>query len=113
MPNLNRFTGDLGLPPPAKVARDTWSLDPYSLGSISCPLLNTDEHDFDLMASPLPNETDPRLLFAGEATSCRYFGSMNGARLSGLREAQRILDKVVQTEKMSKELDKLSDTWLD
>jgi monoamine oxidase len=32
-----------------------------------------------------------RLLFAGEATNPEWFGTVHGAYLSGLREADRIL----------------------
>lgn len=47
------------------------------------------------LSSPLPSpcaETpEPTLLFAGEATCPGHFGTVHGARLSGLREAERIL----------------------
>ena len=47
---------------------------------------------------------DPRLLFAGEATENRFFGNLLGARLSGLREAERILDREEYKSKIVKEV---------
>ena len=47
---------------------------------------------------------DPRLLFAGEATEKRFFGNLLGARLSGLREAERILDREEYKRKIVKEV---------
>lgn len=36
----------------------------------------------------------PRLLFAGDSTICDHFGTIHGARLSGIREANRIVESV-------------------
>lgn len=36
----------------------------------------------------------PRLLFAGDSTVCDHFGTIHGARLSGIREANRIVESV-------------------
>lgn len=36
----------------------------------------------------------PRLLFAGDSTVCEHFGTIHGARLSGIREANRIVESV-------------------
>jgi hypothetical protein len=41
--------------------------------------------DLECLSLPLPSEEDPRLLFAGEATETRFWSTMHGARLSGLR----------------------------
>lgn len=105
---LRRFTGDLGVPRPDRMVRDKWSTDPDSLCSLSYPMLTTEEADFDTLSSPLPSEADPRLLFCGEATNRAYFGTMHGARLSGLREARRILDRMEVMDKMAEELEKIS-----
>ena len=106
---LWKFTGDPGIELPLKVYRDCWSMDPNSLGSTTYPLMASDEVDFQTLAAPLPSDADPRLLFAGEATSQKHFSTMNGARLSGLREALRVLEKIKTMEKMSRELDKISE----
>lgn len=36
----------------------------------------------------------PRLLFAGDATISDHFGTIHGARISGIREANRIVKSV-------------------
>lgn len=105
---LQRFTGDPGLPKPWRIHRSTWSTDLNSLGSTSYASLHTEESDFQALASPLPSETDPRLLFAGEATHEHFYGTMHGARLAGLREAKRVLERTGQVERIGKELDKIS-----
>lgn len=46
------------------------------------------------MAAPLPEESNdvkPIILFAGEATCAGYQSTVEGARLSGIREAERII----------------------
>ena len=42
-----------------------------------------------LRAEPKPI---PRLMFAGEATHTTYFSTMHGAYVSGLREAERLVE---------------------
>lgn len=37
----------------------------------------------------------PRLLFAGDSTICDHFGTIHGARISGIREANRIVKSVL------------------
>ena len=91
---LRRFTGDPGLLPPSRVYRHSWTCDQYTRGTSAYPSLTTEDHDFETLGQPLPCESDPRLLFAGEATDPRFWGQMLGARLSGLREAQRVLDRI-------------------
>lgn len=51
-------------------------------------------HDIKQLAAPWPNQpaARPLLLFAGEGTHERYYGTMHGAFLSGIREAKRIAD---------------------
>lgn len=105
---LRTFVGDPGLEPPARVIRHRWTADPYSLGTWSYPSLTTEDSDFDTMGRPLPAESDPRLLFAGEATHGQFWGQMLGARLSGLREAQRVLDRIEMANKLAAEMHKIS-----
>lgn len=62
------------------------------------------EGEIEDLARPLPSTVDPRLLFAGEATEKRFFGNLLGARLSGLREAERILDREECKSKIIKEV---------
>lgn len=107
---LRRFTGDPGLAAPFKVHRHKWTTDPYSLGSWSYHALTTSDADPVSLARPLPSESDPRLLFAGEATDHRFLGTLLAARLSGLREARRILDNMDSVDKLAAEMNKISAT---
>jgi monoamine oxidase len=43
---------------------------------------------FDVLAESIKD----RLFFAGEHTEADYFSTVHGAYLSGLREAQKIID---------------------
>ena len=51
---------------------------------------------FGLFSEQPPNDANPRLMFAGEATHPNFWSFMHGARESGIREAQRILNLNVQ-----------------
>ena len=68
----------------------------------------TEDDDFENLGCPLPCETDPRLLFAGEATHSRFWGQMLGARLSGIREAQRIIDRLQIVDQIEREMHKIT-----
>lgn len=91
---LRQFTGDGSLPYPSTVLRSRWASDPYFCGSYSyMGLKSTVGHQCDL-SSPLPGPCDPvppTLLFAGEATCAGHYSTCHGARLSGIREAERII----------------------
>ena len=68
----------------------------------------TEDNDFENLGQPLPCETDPRLLFAGEATHSKFWGQMLGARLSGIREAQRIIDRIQVVDRIEHEMHKIT-----
>ena len=68
----------------------------------------TEDDDFENLGHPLPCETDPRLLFAGEATHSKFWGQMLGARLSGIREAQRIIDRLHEVNQIENEITKIT-----
>ncbi|XP_003491942.2 peroxisomal N(1)-acetyl-spermine/spermidine oxidase-like [Bombus vosnesenskii] len=91
---LRQFTGDPTLPYPANLLRSKWCMDQYFAGSCSYMGMNsTVGHQCDL-ASPLPGTCEPIppiLLFAGEATIPGHYSTVHGARLSGIREAERII----------------------
>ncbi|XP_067002314.1 peroxisomal N(1)-acetyl-spermine/spermidine oxidase [Anabrus simplex] len=90
---LRRFTGDPALPYPTNVLRSKWCSDPYFCGAQSYMGLGSNVgHQCDL-GQPLPGMTGgdaPTLLFAGEATTSGHYATVHGARLSGIREAERI-----------------------
>ena len=71
----------------------------------------TEEAHFETLSAPLPSSSDPRLLFAGEATVAEGFGTMHGARLSGIREAKRVVERLAAMEKMTRELSRLTADW--
>ncbi|XP_022900949.1 peroxisomal N(1)-acetyl-spermine/spermidine oxidase-like isoform X3 [Onthophagus taurus] len=91
---LRQFTGDASLPYPSTILRSKWVTDPYFCGSYSYMGLNsTIGHQCDL-SMPLPGPCEPEppiLLFAGEATCAGHYSTVHGARLSGVREAERII----------------------
>ncbi|XP_075209855.1 peroxisomal N(1)-acetyl-spermine/spermidine oxidase-like [Lycorma delicatula] len=100
---LRKFTGDPSIPYPNSVLRSKWKSSPYFLGSNSFMAIETTlGHQCDL-AAPVPvatmapdathpPEIAPIILFAGEATCPSQYSTVNGARLSGLRAAQEIID---------------------
>ncbi|KAL1123787.1 hypothetical protein AAG570_001560 [Ranatra chinensis] len=91
---LRKFTGDDGIPYPTNLARTKWGQDPYFLGANSYLALGSSDDDQRELASPVAGSSGPRdykILFAGEATVPTHFGTLHGARISGMREAERIL----------------------
>ena len=63
-----------------------WWKDPLTLGSYSFIPVGGSGEDCIALAEPVGE----RLFFAGEATDQYYLGTVHGAYLSGIREAQRI-----------------------
>jgi len=101
---LKSFTGDPGLVAPRRLLRHCWNSDEYSVGGWVFQSTALSEDQIEALTRPLPSQADPRLLFAGEATDKRFFGNLLGARLSGLREAQRILDREEAKSQIVKEV---------
>eukprot|EP00095_Tigriopus_kingsejongensis_P004146 maker-scaffold703_size109190-snap-gene-0.19 protein:Tk04146 transcript:maker-scaffold703_size109190-snap-gene-0.19-mRNA-1 annotation:"peroxisomal n1-acetyl-spermine spermidine oxidase" len=104
---LRKFTGDPGIPSPQRLFRATWSTLPEFMGTNAFSQRSTEKIDFHTLSQPLPDEVTPRLLFAGEATHSRYWGTLHGARLSGLREAKRILDRITEVDTLISEVAKI------
>ena len=77
------------LPDPVRAAVTRWGSDPFAGGSYSHLPVGATPDDYDVMAEPAGQG---RLLFAGEATSRRYPGTVHGAFLSGVREARRFAE---------------------
>lgn len=90
---LRCFIGDPTLPYPFLVLPSKWSSNEYVLGGKSYIAKGSKFSDICALADPVPGCSSdvPVVLFAGEATSHHYFGTMHGARLSGIREADRII----------------------
>ena len=64
-----------------------WSEDPFARGGFSFNAVGSNDHDRVVLGDPVGE----RLFFAGEATEVEHTGTVHGALLSGLREADRIL----------------------
>lgn len=114
---LRQFTGDPTLPYPANILRSKWCSDQYFAGSYSYMAMNSTVNNQCHLATPIPgtpyfplkflfrNEikifpslhpgscepVPPILFFAGEATIPGHYSTVHGARLSGIREAERII----------------------
>ncbi|MFI4956536.1 MAG: FAD-dependent oxidoreductase [Gammaproteobacteria bacterium] len=67
-----------------------WLADPYSQGSYSYYAVGSSIDDRDSLAQPIDN----KIYFAGEATHRQFPATTHGAYLSGIREAERILNEV-------------------
>lgn len=89
MKELERAFGPL--PEPSGVLVTRWHSDPFAHGSYSYVAVGASLEDFDVLAQPV----GARLFFAGEATHREHCATLQGAYLSGLREAQRIIQKPV------------------
>ncbi|CAO2183106.1 unnamed protein product [Urochloa humidicola] len=83
-----------------RVKRSGWATDPLFLGSYSYVAVGSSGEDLDRMAEPLPlgpgagdgrAPPPPRVLFAGEATHRTHYSTTHAAYLSGVREAERLL----------------------
>lgn len=79
----NKFDG--------KPAVMDWPKYQFTRGSYSCPLVGQYEALLDASAKP---ELDGRLIFAGEHTSAKFMGFMNGSVQSANRAAKEILEPI-------------------
>lgn len=89
---LKSFTKKKNIPFPVSVLRSNWSKDSLYLGGQ--PYLTTycGTNKINDLSEPIFQGDSLKLLFAGDSTSVKGFGSLDGAYRSGLREAQRIID---------------------
>ncbi|XP_068696345.1 peroxisomal N(1)-acetyl-spermine/spermidine oxidase-like [Montipora foliosa] len=103
---LKRCTSLKSLPRLLNVYVTHWATNPLTRGSYSFLSKEAKGRDFDCLASPLPdvsadNKSIPALqvMFAGEATNRHYYGTVHGAYLTGIREAERVLEYLCSNEK--------------
>lgn len=87
MSHLRDIYGD-NIPNPTNMLRTKWSTNENAYGSYSFTAVGTEMRHFDDLA----NEVNDKLFFAGEHTNIDYFSTAHGAYLSGVREADKILD---------------------
>ncbi|KAF4533342.1 hypothetical protein B566_EDAN002739 [Ephemera danica] len=94
---LRQHTGNPLIPPPKNVVRSTWCSDPKFLGGTSFLGVEARIDHIHNLATPLVDqegENNPVILFAGEATNETHLGTLHGAQLSGMREADRLISIV-------------------
>lgn len=76
------------IPEPTNLLRTKWNSNENTYGSYSYFAVGAEPHHFDDLAA----EVDNKLFFAGEHTEPDYFSTAHGAYLSGIREADKIID---------------------
>lgn len=89
MPHLRSMYGG-GIAEPAHMLRTRWGQNVNAYGAYSHATNGRTTEDFDVLARAV----DRKLFFAGEHTIRRYRGTVHGAYLSGIREAENILAQV-------------------
>lgn len=76
------------IPNPTNLLRTKWNTNENSFGSYSYTAIETQMEHYDDLAE----EVNDKLFFAGEHTNVDYFSTVHGAYLSGVREADKIID---------------------
>ncbi len=85
MSHLKNIYGN-SIPNPSNMLRTKWRQNINAFGAYSFAAVNTTSDDFDILAQSINN----KVFFAGEHTSRDYRGTVHGAYLSGIREAEKI-----------------------
>jgi len=86
MLNLKSIYGN-NIPNPTNFLRTKWGQNINSFGAYSYATNGSTSADFDTLA----NEVNNKIFFAGEHTEREYRGTVHGAYLSGIREADKII----------------------
>jgi len=86
MAQLKTIYGN-SIPNPTNMLRTKWGQSINTFGAYSFAPNGTTSTDFDTMAKEISN----KLFFAGEHTIRDYRGTVHGAYLSGIREADKII----------------------
>lgn len=86
MSNLKSIYGT-GIPNPSGFLRTKWGQNINTYGAYSFATNGTTSDDFDVLANAVNN----KIFFAGEHTHKLYRGTVHGAYLSGIREADKII----------------------
>ncbi len=76
------------IPQPAQMLRTKWGSNPNAFGAYSFTAVKTEMSHFDDLAATV----NQKLFFAGEHTEKDFFSTTHGAYLSGIREAEKILE---------------------
>lgn len=76
------------IPNPTHLLRTKWHNNENTFGSYSYTAIETEMQHFDDLAE----EVNDKVFFAGEHTNVDYYSTVHGAYLSGIREANKIID---------------------
>lgn len=76
------------IPNPTNLVRTKWQTNENAFGAYSYTAVSTEMKHFEDLAATINN----KLFFAGEHTEVDYFSTAHGAYLSGLREANKIIN---------------------
>ena len=87
MAHLRDIYGN-AIPNPTHLLRTKWNSNENTFGSYSYTAVGTEMRHFDDLAEAVVD----KLFFAGEHTEIDYFSTVHGAYLSGIREADKIID---------------------
>jgi len=91
---LRFFLRDPSIADPDVLVRECWTTSPYTLGAYSSPGPNSHVETFDDLAATLPSDLNPRVLFAGEATSKFQWSFMHGAFNTGALAASKVIKHI-------------------
>ena len=89
MKNLKLMFGN-NIPYPNFMIRTKWNSDNFTFGSYSYASVGSKKNDFKTISKSIKN----KVFFAGEHTSQDYRGTVHGAYLSGIREAENVINKL-------------------
>lgn len=78
------------IPNPTHLLRTKWQSNENSFGAYSYTAVGTEMKHFDDLASTV----NKKLFFAGEHTNADYYSTVHGAYMSGIREADKIIDLI-------------------
>lgn len=87
MAHLRSIYGN-SIPNPTNMLRTKWGQNINTYGAYSFATNGTSSQDFDTLSESV----NDKLFFAGEHTILDYRGTVHGAYLSGIREADNIID---------------------
>ncbi|CAH1773154.1 unnamed protein product [Owenia fusiformis] len=103
---LNELFPEEDVPKPTKYYVSHWSSDPYSKMAYSYVPVGCDASVFDQIARSVAD----KLYFAGEATNRQHPQTVTGAYLSGIREANKIIDSLVEGRPAKPEIPAIKET---